>query len=133
MDTIRLLSPAGLVQSPAFSHVAVVPPGATTIHVGGQNGVDASGVVVGDDVVSQTRQALANLRTALESVGASVADVVSWSILVEDGVDLAAGAAVAGEVLDPHRPPPLITVARVSGLGPPGAVVEVSAVAAVVR
>ncbi|GEL46092.1 hypothetical protein CHO01_12080 [Cellulomonas hominis] len=133
MDTIRLLSPAGLVQSPAFSHVAVVPPGATTIHVGGQNGVDASGKVVGDDVVSQTRQALANLRTALESVGASVADVVSWSILVEDGVDLAAGAAVAGEVLDPHRPSPLITVARVSGLGPPGAVVEISAVAAVVR
>lgn len=31
MDPINLLRPAGLVDSPAFSHVAVIPPGATTI------------------------------------------------------------------------------------------------------
>lgn len=49
---ITLAQPAGLVVSPAFSHVAVVPPGATTIYVGGQNGVDATGSVVSPDAVS---------------------------------------------------------------------------------
>ncbi len=38
--SITLLRPAGLVQSPAFSHVAVIPPGATQILIGGQNGVN---------------------------------------------------------------------------------------------
>jgi len=46
---ITLAQPEGLVISPAFSHVAVVPPGATTIYVGGQNGVDDKGVVVSAD------------------------------------------------------------------------------------
>ena len=40
---ITRLQPDGLVVSPAFSQVAVVPAGATTIYVGGQNGVDAEG------------------------------------------------------------------------------------------
>lgn len=31
MDTSTQLQPEGLVRSPAFSHVAVVPPGVTTI------------------------------------------------------------------------------------------------------
>jgi hypothetical protein len=42
MNHIELLRPDGLVISPAFSHVAVIPPGATTIHVGGQNAVDGT-------------------------------------------------------------------------------------------
>lgn len=60
---IELLQPAGLVASPAFSHVAVVPPGATTIYVGGQNGVDETGTVVSDDVAAQSVQAVENART----------------------------------------------------------------------
>jgi enamine deaminase RidA (YjgF/YER057c/UK114 family) len=57
---ITLLQPAGLVASPAFSHVAVVPAGATTIYVGGQNGVDTDGVVVSSDVAEQSTRALDN-------------------------------------------------------------------------
>ncbi|WP_091966466.1 hypothetical protein [Propionibacterium cyclohexanicum] len=49
MTSIPLLRPHGLVSSPAFSHVAVVPPGATTIYGGGQNAVDAAGALVGGD------------------------------------------------------------------------------------
>ena len=47
MDTITLLKPPGLVTSPAFSHVAVVPPSATMVYVGGQNSVDENGALVG--------------------------------------------------------------------------------------
>ena len=92
MDTITFLRPAGLVHSPAFSHVAVVPPGATTIHVGGQNAVDATGALVGgDDVAAQTRQVMANLTTALDAAGASLADLVGVTVLL---VEVAAVAAV---------------------------------------
>jgi enamine deaminase RidA (YjgF/YER057c/UK114 family) len=66
---ITLAQPAGLVVSPAFSHVAVVPPGATTIYVGGQNGVDSSGAVVSADAGEQSVRAVENARTALESAG----------------------------------------------------------------
>jgi enamine deaminase RidA (YjgF/YER057c/UK114 family) len=133
MDSIQRLRPDGLVRSPAFSHVAVVPPGATTIYIGGQNGVDAEGHIVGtDDIAAQSSRALANARTALEAVGATLADVVQWTVLFVDGVDLAAGyGAIAAELASAE--PPLVTAARVSGLGVPGALVEISAIAAVVR
>jgi hypothetical protein len=59
MTEKSLLRPEGLVHSPAFSHVAVVPPGATTVYVGGQNAVDAEGTLVGgDDVAARTQQVM---------------------------------------------------------------------------
>ena len=133
MDSIQRLRPEGLVRSPAFSHVAVVPPGATTIYVGGQNAVDAAGAIVGgDDIAAQSARALANAKTALEAVGATLADVVQWTVLFVDGVDLGAGyGAIAAELASEE--PPLVTAARVSGLGVPGALVEISAIAAVIR
>ncbi len=109
MSEIELLTPEGLFASPAFSHVAVIPLGATTIHVGGQNAVDSSGGLVGgDDVAAQTRQVMANLTTALAAAGVGIAQLVSVSVL-------------------------LVGAAMVRGLGVPGALVEVSALAAVVR
>lgn len=133
MTSIQRLRPAGLVFSPAFSHVAIVPPGATTIYVGGQNAVDADGTLIGaDDVAAQSRRALANAKTALETAGATIDDVVQWTVLFLDGVDLAAAyGAIAGELASDE--PPLVTGARVAGLGVPGALVEISAVAAVIR
>ena len=132
--SIELLSPAGLVQSPAFSHVAVIPPEATVIHVGGQNAVNADGAVVGtDDVVAQVEQTMANLETALRAAGAITADLVSLAVLLVEGVDLLAGyRAAAGHLATGDRAP-LVTAALVRGLAVPGALVEVSAVAAVVR
>jgi enamine deaminase RidA (YjgF/YER057c/UK114 family) len=124
-----LLSPEGLVQSPAFSHVAVVPPGATTIHVGGQNGVDGDGMLVGDDIAAQTRQVMKNLHVALAAAGATVQDLVMMTILLVDGADIGAAYPVAAAELAGAKP--AVVVARVAGLAVPGALVEVSAVAAV--
>lgn len=124
-----LLRPEGLVQSPAFSHVAVVPPGATTIYVGGQNAVDGNGVLVGDDAAAQTRQVMKNLHVALAAAGASVQDLVMMTILLVDGVDIGAAYPVAAAELAGTAP--TVVVARVAGLAVPGALVEVSAVAAV--
>jgi enamine deaminase RidA (YjgF/YER057c/UK114 family) len=125
-----LLRPEALVRSPAFSHVAVVPPGATTIYVGGQNAVPADDTLVGgDDVAAQTEQVMANLKVALAAAGATVHDVVMMTIVLVDGVDLAPAYPVAAAALEGAAPP--VVVVRVSGLVVPGALVEVSAVAAV--
>jgi len=132
--SIELLRPAGLVLSPAFSHVAVIPPEATQIHVGGQNAVAADGTLVGaDDVVTQVEQTMVNLQTALVAAGATMADLVSLTVLLVEGVDLAAGYAAAARHLAVGDRAPLITAAIVRQLAVPGALVEVSAVAAVVR
>jgi len=133
MASIQRLRPQGLVSSPAFSHVAVVPPGATTIYVGGQNAVDAAGALIGEgDVAAQSEQALENARTALAAAGATLADVVQWTVLFVEGADIAAGyGAIAAKLASAE--PALVTAAFVSGLGVPGALVEISAVAAIMQ
>lgn len=133
MSRVERIRPEGLVRSPAFSHVAVVPAGATTIYVGGQNAVDADGSLVGEgDVAAQSTRALENVKAALAAAGATISDVVQWTVLFVDGVDLAAGyQAIASELASDA--PALVTGARVAGLGVPGALVEIAAIAAVVR
>jgi enamine deaminase RidA (YjgF/YER057c/UK114 family) len=134
MNHIELLRPDGLVVSPAFSHVAVIPPGATTIHVGGQNAVDGTGALVGgEDVALQTRQVMANLGTALAAAGATMADLVSVLVLLVDGTDLGDAYGEAAAALGDNPEPPLVTAAIVPRLGVPGALVEVSAIAALFR
>lgn len=130
---IELLQPEGLVASPAFSHVAIVPPGATTIYVGGQNGIDESGTIVSDDIAEQTLRALDNAGVALEAAGASLADVIAWTVLIDDDVDLGAAYGAIASRLAREGASPLVTAARIAGLGVPGALIEVSAVAAVLR
>jgi enamine deaminase RidA (YjgF/YER057c/UK114 family) len=133
-NPIELLRPQGLVQSPAFSHVAVIPPAATQILVGGQNAVDGDGRLVGgDDVAAQTEQVMANLETALAAAGVGMADLVSVSLLLVEGLDLRAAYAVAAPRLAAAPTPPLVTAALVADLAVPGALIELSAVAAVLR
>lgn len=129
---ITLLQPDGLVRSPAFSHVAVVPPGATTVYLGGQNGVDETGRVVSDDIAAQSVRAVENAVVALEAAGATLGDVIQWTILFDQRADLRAAYGAIAAKLARDAAPPLVTAAMVAGLGVPGALIEVSAVAAVV-
>lgn len=128
---ITRLQPAGLVMSPAFSHVAIVPPGATTIYVGGQNGVDATGSIVSSDVAEQSVRAIDNTSVALDAAGASLADVLQWTVFIAAGADLGAAYGAIAPRLATGGAPPLVTAALVAGLGVPGALIEVSAIAAV--
>lgn len=127
---VRHINPEGLHRNPAFSQAVVVEQPAKTIYVGGQNGVDADGKIVGSTVGEQASQALRNLATILESEGASLANIVSWSIAVVDGHALGEGFAAFQQAWDPADPPPAITVHVVAGLGP-SFLVEIDAVAAV--
>jgi enamine deaminase RidA (YjgF/YER057c/UK114 family) len=103
---------------------------ALMIHVGGQNGVGADGKVVRPTVGEQARQALRHLATVLESEGASLANIVHWSIAVVDGHALDEGFAAFQLAWHPADPPPAITVHVVAGLGQ-GFLVEIDAIAVV--
>ena len=124
------MQPPGLVVSPAFSHVAIVPPGATTIYIGGQNGVDATGTVVSDDVAEQSVRAIDNASIALEAAGATLADVLQWTVFISADADLGAAYGAIAPRLATGGAPALVTAALVAGLGVPGALIEVSAIAA---
>lgn len=127
---VRHVNPEGLHRSPAFSQAVVVEAPTKTIYVGGQNGVDASGQVVGPTMAEQARQAFRNLAAILASEGARLADIVHWRIAVLDGHPFDEGYAAFQEVWDPADPPPAITVHVVAGLNP-GCLVEIDAVAVV--
>jgi enamine deaminase RidA (YjgF/YER057c/UK114 family) len=72
---------------------------------------------------------MTNLHIALAAAGATVHDLVMMTILLVDGVDLAAAYPVAAAAMEGAAP--TVVVARVAGLAVPGALVEVSAIAAV--
>ena len=129
--TVQRLRPDGLVRSPAFSHAAVIPPGATTVLIGGQDAVDADGKIVGDDVATQTAKILDNVETALAAAGASLDDVVQWRIYAVEGIDLRAGYAEFQRRANPDLDPPLVTAALVAALAVPGALVEMEALAVI--
>lgn len=131
MTIATYINPESLSSNPAFTQVVRVSAAADTIYVGGQNGVDKSGQLVGPDLLSQSRQALANLPACLEAAGAAIENVVKWTILVEDGQPIQDGFAAFVEIWGQRPNPPAITVARVAGVGVPGAVVEIEAIAAV--
>jgi len=128
---IQFLQPDGLVRSPAFSHAAVVPAGATTIYVGGQNGVDEQGQVVDpEDVAAQAVRAIDNVEVALRAAGAELSDVVTWTVLIAADADITAAYGAIAPRLARAGAPPLVTAARVAGLAVQGALLEVSAIAA---
>jgi enamine deaminase RidA (YjgF/YER057c/UK114 family) len=126
----RHINPEGLHRSPAFSQAVVVEQPVKTIYIGGQNGVDANGEVVGPTLKEQATQAFRNLATILESEGASLANIVHWRIAAVQGTSFEEGVAAFQEVWNPADPPPAITVHFIAALGP-GVLVEIDAVAAV--
>jgi len=128
--SVRHINPDGMHRSPAFSQAVVVEQPAKTIYIGGQNGVDADGKVVGPTLKEQATQAFRNLAAILESEGASLANIVHWRIAAVQGTSLDDGVAAFQEVWNRADPPPAITVHYVAALGP-GMLVEIDAIAAV--
>ena len=126
---ITHLNPAALHLNPGFSQGTLIPAGSSIIIVGGQNGVDAEGKVIGDTVGAQTERALTNLIAVLAEAGAAPADVAKLTILLVEGVDVNEGVAASRKVWGDQ--PTAITVQFVRALGRPDFLVEIDAIAAV--
>jgi len=87
-----------------------------------------AGVLVGDDVASQTRQVFSNVRAVLAAADASLSDVVKTTVFLSTMDDFQAMNAVYAEAFGDHRP--ARSTVAVAGL-PLGALVEIEVVAAV--
>jgi len=127
---VRHINPEGLHRSPAFSQAVVVEQPSKTIYIGGQNGVDADGKVVGPTLGEQAEQAFRNLSAILESEGAGLANIVHWRLAALHGTSIDEGVAAFQNVWNRADPPPAITVHFVAGLAP-GVLIEIDAVAVV--
>jgi enamine deaminase RidA (YjgF/YER057c/UK114 family) len=129
---VQHLNPQGLHQNPAFSQVVTVSGAVKTVYVGGQNGVDATGTVVGKgDIAAQTEQVFRNLEIALAAGGASLEHVIKWTIYVVQGQPVGPGFAVFQRLWGTRPNPPVISVLYVAGLAHPDFLVELDAVAVV--
>ena len=122
------INPESLDQNPVFSQGVLVEGGSLLV-VGGQNGIDQEGNVVGDDVGSQSAQALRNVIAVLEEAGATQEDVAQLTVYLVAPADATAAFASAQDVWGSH--PTAVSVIQVSGLARPDCLVEVSALARV--
>lgn len=93
----------------------------------GQIGLDpATGEFAGEDVESQARRAMQNLRAVLEEAGASMEQVVKTTIFLADMGDFAA----VNEIYGSHFEPPYPARSTVAAAQlPKGARVEIEVVA----
>jgi len=81
--SIERVNPPELARPSGFSH-AVVASGGRLIFLAGQTGHDASGAMIGADVVVQFEQALGNLLTALAAAGGRPEHLTSLTIYSTD-------------------------------------------------
>lgn len=98
-----------------------------SINVSGQLPINpATGELAGDDIKSQTRQSLLNVKAILEEAGASMSDVVETTVLLTDIAEFADMNEVYAEFFS--TPYPARAAFQVVAL-PKGAKVEIKAVA----
>ena len=112
------------VPPPAGAYSPAVRAG-NLVFVSGQVPRDpVTGVLVGDDVESQTRQVIANVSRALEAAGAALSDVVSVTVYLADIDDWGRFNAAYKELMPAPYPTRTALGANLRGI-----LVEVSAIA----
>ena len=100
----------------------------STIYVSGQLPIDpATGAFAGNDIASQTRQSLTNIKNILAAAGYTMNDVVKTTVLLSDIADFTAMNAVYAEYFTENKP--ARAAFAVKDL-PRGALVEIEAIAA---
>lgn len=129
--TARTLQPAGWPRPRGYSNGVVVE--GRQVFLSGQVGWDESGRLVGDDLVSQLRQALRNIVVLLADAGAEPRHLVRMTWYLTNMMDYRAqqpgiGAAYR-ETIGRMYPP--MSVVQVVTLAEPGACVEIEATAVV--
>ncbi len=101
----RLFNPPTLHAVRGYSHIAEVT-GGKIVYISGQIALDPSGNLVGaDDLRAQTEQVFANLKLALEAVGADFRHVAKFTFFVVDASQMQAIRDVRDRYIDTANPP----------------------------
>jgi enamine deaminase RidA (YjgF/YER057c/UK114 family) len=132
--TVQRLSPAGLARDTPYHHVAV-GTGTRHVHVAGQVGQDADGVLA-EGLAGQTAQALRNIAVGLRAGDATFDDVVRLTVYVTDWkveriADFMAGVEAVADEVGLSLPMPAASLIGVSALYTPEILVEIEATAVV--
>ena len=115
-----------------YSHGMIARGGGDLVVVAGQVGLNADGRVPGDDIVSQTKQALENVRTVVEAAGCTMRDVVRLQTFLTRPGDIGGFMKARGELFPSYFPDkvyPPNTLLVVGRLVRPELLVEVEAMA----
>ena len=97
------------------------------LFISGQIPIDpATGVFAGEDISTQTRQSLSNVKAILEEAGYTLADVVKTTVLLSDMGNFAAMNAVYAEFFPSNCPARAAFAVKEL---PKGALVEIEAIA----
>ena len=114
-----------LAPVPVASYSQAVRVG-ETVYLAGQGGFDpTTGKLAGEDIATQTRQALTNLEKVIEAAGGGIDDLVTVRVFITDHALFPDMNRVYGEFFsDPYPARTTVT----AGLGP-GMKVEIDAIA----
>jgi enamine deaminase RidA (YjgF/YER057c/UK114 family) len=126
---VNLVRSARLFAGTGYAYAAIASAG-DLIFTAGACPLDDQGIVVAPgDLIAQTRQALANLKTALEDSGAAIEDVVKTTVYVasSDRGELAAAFDEVAALFGDHDVPS--TLLGVALLGYRDQLVEIEAIA----
>jgi enamine deaminase RidA (YjgF/YER057c/UK114 family) len=130
--SIERVNPEQLAAPSGFAH-AVIVTGSQLVFLAGQTALDASGAIVGDTVVEQFEQALANLLVALAAAGGQPTDLASLTVYAVDLADYRAHGREIGAVWRQlaGRNYPAMAALGVARLWDEAALVEVQGVAVI--
>ncbi|MFP3847446.1 RidA family protein [Pseudomonas graminis] len=127
-----LYNPEGLYDPApnAYSHLAVVGPGAEWLFVAGQGGEDAQGQL-SPDFADQAAHAIANVRIALQSRGADLRHIFKLTLLMVDhSEDRLRLWVEQADLAWADNMKPVCTLIPVPRLALDGMLIEIEAVAA---
>ena len=129
---LERVNPPSLPRPSGFSH-AVVTTGGRLVFLAGQIAHGADGAIVGDTIVAQFEQALANLLEALRAAGGAPGHLASLTIYAVDLDDYRAQGRAIGEVWRrlAGREYPAMAGIGVSRLWHPDALVEIQGYAVI--
>jgi enamine deaminase RidA (YjgF/YER057c/UK114 family) len=128
---MTILQPPSWARPKGYSNGVAVS--GRMVFVSGMVGWDAQSRLVGKDLVSQTRQALANIVAVLEEGGARPEHIVRMTWYVVDKAEYLRAQKELGEVYRAviGRHFPAMTAVQVAGLVEEGARVEIEATAVI--
>jgi 2-iminobutanoate/2-iminopropanoate deaminase len=129
---IRPVTPASFGPPLGMYSHGMIAPGGELVVVAGQVGMGAGGTVAVGDVVTQTKQALDNVRTILEAAGCTMRDVVRLQTFLTRADDIPGFMKARSDVFPAWFPDgvyPPNTLLVVSRLVRPELLVEIEAMA----
>lgn len=128
MPDMQRTNPDGLAPPPGGRYSHVVRWG-NLAWIAGQTSRGPDGAVIGaGDADAQARQVYANLRTAIESVGGTFANIVKVTIFITSEEHLPAARAAQNECWG-GAPPPASSMVIVKALAQPDYLIEIEAFA----